>query len=39
MKGSIANLIETKTAGTWVTGALKRLLEKGTLLKKGEVLV
>jgi hypothetical protein len=38
LKGSTANLIETKTAGTWVTGARKRLLEDGTLLKKGEVL-
>ena len=38
MKGSTANLIETKTAGTQVTGARKRLLEDGTLLKKGEVL-
>lgn len=38
MKGSVANLKETKTAGTWVTGARERLLKDGTLINKGSYL-
>ena len=38
LKGSTANLIETKTAGTWVIGARDRLLKDGTLVQIGNLL-
>lgn len=37
LKGSIANKSETKTAGTWVTGIRKRLLDDKILISNGEV--
>jgi hypothetical protein len=39
LKDSTANLIETKTAGNWVTGARERLIKDGTLVQKGDVFV
>ena len=39
LKDSTANLIETKTAGNWVTGARARLKKDGTLVQKGNVFV
>ena len=38
-KDSKANLEESKTAGTWVTGMRKNLIEKGILKQEGSVLV
>jgi hypothetical protein len=35
--GSKCNLEESKTAGSWVQGMRKKLLEKGTLAKDGDV--
>lgn len=37
--GSKCNLVETKTAGSWVTGKRSKLLEQGVLVKKEEMLV
>ncbi len=37
-KGSKANLIESKTAGTWVIGMRTKLKEKGILIQKDKVL-
>ena len=38
-KNSKANLEESKTAGTWVTGMRKNLIEKGILKQEGSVLM
>lgn len=38
-KNSKSNLEESKTAGTWVTGMRKNLIEKGILKQDGSVLV
>ncbi len=38
-KNSKANLEESKTAGTWVTGMRKNLIEKGILKQEGSVLI
>ena len=38
-KNSKANLEESKTAGTWVTGMRKNLIEKGILKQDGSVLI
>ena len=37
LKGSFCNLVETKTAGTTVTGSRKKLINEGILIKKDTV--
>ena len=37
LKGSTANLNETPTAGNWIKGMRKKLIDKGVLVKKSNV--